>query len=102
MEVSALKGVPVANVGADASEDVGVQLGLGSAVGVNAAGKDTRRACAAAVGTASDGAYALVHNAVRAGRACGGKGRVAADVATYRILLLPPQQVVRQQRSGSW
>ncbi|CRJ99867.1 hypothetical protein BN1723_008711 [Verticillium longisporum] len=28
--------------------------------------------------------------------------QVAADVATYRILLLPPQQVVRQQRSGSW
>lgn len=91
MEVATLKLVPVADIRAGACEDVGVDLELGSAVGVDATGE---YACStdAAVGAAPDGANVCVDDAVGTRRARRRQTRVAANVAAYRVevIRLPP------------
>jgi hypothetical protein len=84
LEVATLKLVLVADIRAGACEDVGVDLELGSAVGVDAAGE---YACGTdtAVGAAPDGANVCVDNTVGTRRARRGQARVAANVAAYCV-----------------
>lgn len=56
MEVAAVEDVPIAHVGTGACVDVGIDLGLWPAVGVDAAGEDAGGAWAVAVRTAPNDA----------------------------------------------